>query len=141
MKRKSFATLIKLQKNLVDEQRQQLARLLDHLERIEGQIAQLEILKAREQAAAQDLAARATYGAFLKNMIIKGQALEKDRQMAALAVKIAQDRLAVLFEDQKRYETAEAQRLEEEAKEERRLETIELDEIGGVRHERQREGG
>lgn len=135
---KSFATLIKLQKSYVDEQRQQLARLLDNLEQVESRIAQLEIIKIREQAAAKDEAARITYGAYLKGMIIKERALEKERQTAAQAVKIAQDKLAVLFEDQKRYETAEERRIEEEAKEARRLERIALDEIGGTMHERHR---
>ena len=50
---KSFATLIKLQKTLVDEQRQHLSHLLENLEGIESKITQLEILKAREQAAAR----------------------------------------------------------------------------------------
>ncbi len=135
---KSLSTLIKLQKTFVDEQRQHLARLLDNMERIEGKIIQLEIMKAREQAAAQDDAARITYGAFLKEMVTQGRALEQERQVAAMAVKVAQEKLAELFEEQKRFETAEAQRTEAEAKEERRLETIELDEIGGTRHERKR---
>jgi tRNA U34 5-carboxymethylaminomethyl modifying enzyme MnmG/GidA len=135
---KSLATLIKLQKTFVDEQRQHLARLLENLERIENSIAQLEIIKVREQAAVKDEAARMTYGAFLKQMIEKGRALETERQTAELAVKMAQEKLAELFEEQKRFETAEAQRIEEEAKIERHLETLELDEIGGTRHERQR---
>ena len=136
---KSFATLIKLQKNYVDEQRQLLARLIGRLEDIEGQIAQLEIALAREQSAAKDQAASFTYGAFLRSMVEKGRALEIERQGAEAAVKIAQDKLAELFEDQKRYETAEEQRIENERREEQRLETIELDEIGGVRHERHRD--
>ena len=135
---KSLATLIKLQKTLVDEQRQHLRRLLEHLDEIEHSITHLEICKAREQAATQDEAARLTYGAFLKKMVEQGRTLEKERQTAEMAVKIAQDKLAQLFEEQKRYEIAEAQRLSDEMKEERRRETIELDEIGGVTHERRR---
>jgi len=140
--KKSFATLIKLQKTFVDEQRQQLARLQENLDRIEGRITQLEILKAREQAAAaQDPVARMTYGAFLKIVIATGRALVAERQAAAMAVHIAQDKLAELFEEQKRYEIAEEQRLEEIARTERRLETLALDEVGGVMHERRRTRG
>ena len=135
---KSLLTLIKLQKTFVDEQRQHLAHLQDRLEQIEGEIAQLEIRKAREQTAAQDNEARTTYGAFLRQMVLQGRALEQERQTAAMAVKLAQDRLAELFEEQKRYEIAEAQRAEEAAKAERRRETIELDEVGIVAHERRR---
>jgi flagellar biosynthesis chaperone FliJ len=135
---KSLQTLIKLQKTLVDEQRQHLARLQDMLEQIDGKITQLEIMKAREQAAAEDQAARMTYGAFLQSIVIKEREFEKERQSAALAVKIAHDKLTELFEEQKRYEIAEEQRIEAEERAERRLETIELDEVGGVMHERQR---
>ncbi|MDR3450515.1 MAG: flagellar FliJ family protein [Alphaproteobacteria bacterium] len=133
---KSLETLIKLQKTFVDEQRIHLARLQDNLEAIDNRIVELEIRKARELEAARDEAARATYGAFLGAMVEQGRALEKDRQTAALAVKIAQEKLAELFEEQKRYEIAEEQRLATEAKKERRRETIDLDEIGGVMHER-----
>ena len=135
---KSLATLIKLQKTLVDEQRQQLARLQDQLSLIEGKIAQLEILKAREQAAAQRTEARATYGAFLKGVVIQGRELEKERETAAMAVKIAHDKLAELFEEQKRYEIAEEQRLEDEAQVARHRETKALDEIGSTMHQRKK---
>jgi hypothetical protein len=136
---KSLATLIKLQKTLVDEQRQVLAGLLERLDTIEFQIAQLEIRKTRELEAAKDEHARATYGAFLKNMVTQERVLEKDRHTALMAVKIAQDRLAVLFEEQKRYEIAEEKRIDDEAREERRRERIDLDEIGAVIHERRKE--
>ncbi len=139
--KKSFATLIKLQKTLVDNQRQQLARLMDNLERVERLVAFLQNLKLREQAAAaRNVIARMTYGAFLKSLAIKERALDKERQSATQAVRLAQEKLAELFEEQKRYEIAEEQRLEEIAREERRLEGLQFDEIGGVRHERQKAG-
>ncbi|HEU0118543.1 MAG TPA: flagellar FliJ family protein [Alphaproteobacteria bacterium] len=134
---KSLATLIKLQKTYVDEQRQQLAKLQERLEQIEMQIAQLEVEKAREQIAAeQNPEARATYGAFVKAAVAKGRELDKERQIAIAAVEAARDKLTELFEEQKRYETAEEARIAAEEKEERRRETIELDEIGGITHER-----
>lgn len=133
---KSLSTLIKLQKTVVDEQRQQLAKLQENLDRILMHIDQLEKLKLREQSAAKDPVARMTYGAFIKGVIDRSKVLEQERQIADQAVKKAQDKLAELFEEQKRYEIAEEQRLEKELREERRLETIELDEIGGVRHRR-----
>jgi len=135
---KSLSTLIKLQKTFVDEQRQHLARLLDHLDNIEGKIRQVEDLKEYEKEAGKEEITRASYGEFLKQMVIIGRLLEKERQQAEAAVHVAQEKLAELFEEQKRYEIAEANRIEEEAKAERRLERIELDEIGGMRHERQR---
>lgn len=137
MKQKSFKTLIKLQKTFVDEQRQQLTRLQENLDRILAKIANLNAIKLREsKAAARDPVARMTYGAFLKTLVAKERIFEEERIVADQAVQIAQDKLASLFEEQKRYEIAEEQRLEREAKEEMRRETIELDEIGGVRHRR-----
>ncbi len=137
--KKSFATLIKLQKSFVDEQRRHLAHLMENLQQIEARIMQLEALRAQEQAAAaKDDVARMTYGVFLKSVIAKRRELEKERVEAAMAVMAAQEKLSELFEEQKRYEIAEEQRIEEIEKEERRLERIELDEIGGTRHERQR---
>ena len=135
---KSLATLIKLQKTFVDEQRQVLATLQERLEQIEWSIAQMEIRKARELEAAQDYQASATYGAFLKGLVVQERALEKERQTATMAVKIAQDRLAELFEEQKRYEIAEEQRIEAETREELRRERLDLDEIGSVMHERKK---
>jgi hypothetical protein len=139
MRKKSFATLIKLQKTLVDEQRQKLARLAENLERLEGRIAQLQAMKAREhEAAQQDPVARMTYGAFVKMVIVMERDLGRRRHEAALELYLAQDKLAELFEEQKRYEIAEGQRLEEIAREELRIETLMLDEIGSVMHERKR---
>lgn len=138
---KALATLIKLQKSLIDEQRQQLARLQAMLDAILQRMTQLEIQKAREQVAAENNPeARGTYGAFLKMMSVRMQELEKERQSAEHAVNLAHDKLTELFEEQKRYEIAEEARLEAEAKEERRRENIELDEIGGITHERQKSG-
>jgi flagellar biosynthesis chaperone FliJ len=137
--KKTLATLIKLQKSYVDEQRLHLAKLQDMLDAIVLRIAQLEIEKARELVAAEDNPeAAATYGAFLKRISAKGRELEKERQAATHAVEIARAKLAELFEEQKRYEIAEAARIEAEAKEERRRERIDLDEVGGVTHERRK---
>ena len=131
-------TTITSQKTRVDEQRIQVLQLQERLEQIDGKIAQVEIRKAREQAAARDDEARATYGAFLKAAVAESRVLEKERQAAAMAVKIAQDKLALLFEEQKRYEIAEQQRITAETREENRRERIELDEIGSVIHERKK---
>ncbi|MDD3370714.1 MAG: hypothetical protein PHE27_02690 [Alphaproteobacteria bacterium] len=137
--KKSFKTLIKLQKTLVDEQQRQLAQLRDHLALIETKIAQLQVLQVREKKAAeQDPVTRMTYGAFLKTVITLNRELEKQRRSLEGEVVRAQAKLAELFEEQKRYEIAEEQRLEEIVREVKRLETLQLDEVGGVMHERKR---
>jgi flagellar export protein FliJ len=129
----SFATLIKLSKTHVDEQRLVLAKLQARLDEIERDIAELEIRQAREQVTVNEYPETAlTYGAFLKWAIARARELENERQAAAVAVTIARDKLAELFEEQKRYEIAEQNRIEEEAREAARRERIEMDEIGSV---------
>ena len=136
---KTFTTLIKLQKSLVDEQRLYLARLQEMLDGIMQRIAQLEIERARELImAANNPEARATYSAFIKRMAEKSQALEQERQAMAHAVDLAHLKLTELFEEQKRYEIAEEARIDAEEKEERRQENIMLDEVGSITHERQK---
>lgn len=135
----TLGTLIKLQKSLVDEQRLHLAKLQSMLDEIMQRVTELEIEKAREQVAAENSPeARATYGAFLKKMAIKTHALDQERQAAQYAVELAHAKLAELFEEQKRYEIAEQARIDAETKEERRREKLELDEIGGITHERRK---
>ena len=136
---KSLATLIKFQKTKVDEQRLMLAKVQDALTSIAQMIARLEEQKREEQAAAKKNPEDAiTYGEFVKRSIKKGHELERQKQIAIAAVNAAHDKLTELFEEQKRFEIAEANRIEAEAREDRRYETAELDEIGGVVHERRK---
>lgn len=136
---KTLETLIKLQKSLIDEQRQHLARLQDHLDNVLHRIAELEVEKAREQLAAEaHPEARTTYGAYVRRAADRGKQLEIERVAAQQAVDIAHARLAEMFEEQKRYEIAEEARLEAEAREESRREGLQMDEVGGMTHERRR---
>lgn len=137
---KSLITLIKLQKTRVDEQQQLLAKMQEQLDMIVNSIAELEIKKAREQVSAQENAeARLTLGNFLKVAVQQGRTLEKQRLIAIAAVEAARAKLAELFEEQKRYEIAMAARLEAQQHEERRRETILLDEVGSVSYMRNKE--
>jgi flagellar export protein FliJ len=136
---KSLATLIKLQKTNVDEQRRLLARLVDRLDRIEKEIERHLMQMALEQATVQqDPSSALTYGAFLKKAIARTDQLERQKKAAQTAVDFARDRLAELFEEQKRYETAEAHRIEREKQEELRRERLFLDEVGSVRFARKK---
>lgn len=136
---KSLQTLIKLQKSLVDEQQIQLSKLQARLSDIENQIAELQMVMAREQVLVQaHPESKLTYGAFVKASIKRERELEKQRRIAADAVEIARNKLGDLFAEQKRYEIAEEARIAEELKEENRLETLEMDEIGGINYTRKR---
>jgi flagellar protein FliJ len=134
---KSLSTLIKLQKTRVDEQRLIFVRLQEKLDHVDMAILTLESQKMHEQAVAKKSPENAvTYGAFLKQAIKRGRSLAHEREIAAAAVEAARAKLTDLFEEQKRYEIAEAARVGAELREEMRRETVELDEIGGVTHER-----
>ncbi len=132
----SLATLVKLRKTELDAQRSRLAQALEHLDQIEISLTRLEHKKAAEREIPRDEASHATYGAFLQKTIQEERALAHDRVAAVQAVRTAQDRLLELFEEQKRYEIAETQRIEAEKRETNRRETIDLDEIGSIAHQR-----
>ncbi len=136
----SLKTLIDLQKARVDEQRIVMTRLNARLDMIEQQIAELEIRKVSEQtAASENQESRTTYGAFLDHAKRQGLVLERERQATLSAIEAARAVLAELFEEQKRYEIAQNARELAALKEEKRKESIELDEMGAVTHERKKD--
>lgn len=138
---KWLSTLIKLQKNRVDEQRQILARLQQRLDDVNENILMHEKRKELERGAVKsNPEISLTYGAFLRWAVEYSRELEREREIAEKAVEAARDRMAELFEEQKRYEIAEARRLEKEKQEEQKRETIELDEIGSITHQRKKSG-
>lgn len=133
MATRSLLTLIKLQKTKVDDQRQLLARLQEQLDMINHEIEQLKLEQALQQALLHDNPEMAlTYGEYLKQSLKKEKLLERKRRTAEQAVDIAHSKLAELFEEQKRYEIAQRQREEEEAREEAVRETKTLDEVGSI---------
>jgi flagellar protein FliJ len=140
---KSIATLIKLQKSRVDEQRQILADQQAVFDRIEQEIVALATQQAREQEIARDSTeATTTYGAFIKWATERARQLEAARVAAQIAVEQARDVLSQLFEEQKRYETVQANRVAEERAAELKREQEGLDETAVMNFERkQREGG
>ncbi|MFA6279747.1 MAG: hypothetical protein WC612_03010 [Bdellovibrionales bacterium] len=130
---KSLVTLIKLQKTKVDEQRVLLANLQKQLTDIQAQIDALMEQQAQQTAMLrQEPALALNYDLYLKGAIKRLEEFEKRKRTVELAVNLARDKLAELFEEQKRYELAEKARLEEEEAEEQRRETHILDEVGSV---------
>ncbi len=130
---KSLATLIKLQKTKVDEQRVLLANLQKQLTEIQAQVDALREEQAQQAALVrQEPDVAMNYDLYLKGVLKRLEVLEKRKRTVELAVNLARDKLAELFEEQKRYELAEKARLEEEEAEEQRRETHILDEVGSV---------
>lgn len=130
---KSLATLIKLQKTKVDEQRIILMKMQEQLEIICGKIqALIEEQAQQKKLIHQEPSLALTYGEYVKVALKKMEELEKRKRAAEIAVSLAHDKLAEVFEEQKRYELAEKNRLEEEEREEQRRETHVLDEVGSI---------
>ncbi len=133
MATRSLQTLIKLQKTKVDDQRQLLTRLREQLDLVLAEIETLRIEQATQQALLRTMPEMAvTYSDYLQESLKKEKLLDRKRRTAEKAVDIAHDRLSELFEEQKRYEIAQREREEEEARAEAVRETKTLDEVGSV---------
>lgn len=130
---KSLSTLIKLQKTYVDEQRVMVTTLQEQLAKIDRDIQNLrQQQEEQKKLLRKNPEVALTYGEYLKESIRFEGLLHKKRRTAEYALNLALDRLAELFEEQKRYELAEKARQEEAAREEAHKETLVLDEVGSV---------
>ncbi len=127
----TLATLIKVAQTRLDEQRHVVARMAERVDSLEKALAANHAQQVREgQAAAQDPGGALTYGAFLRRAIDEAQALEEQRRKALEAFDLAHAKLTELFEEQKRYEVAERNRLGLERRKQDRRESATLDELG-----------
>ncbi len=135
---KSLATLIKLQKSLVDAQRRMLADLQNIHDRIVAEIAALEAARQREEAIARQAEAgeMVTLAQFLDAVKTRLAQLNKAREEADQQVAAALEKLSELFETQKRYEIVRDHRDATELAAAQKLERQELDEIAEQGHQR-----
>lgn len=130
---KSLATLIKLQKTRVDEQRLILAKMQEQLDLILGYIQALQDEQEQQRVMLREDSSMAlTYGDYIKHVLKKMDMLERRKRGAEQAVSLARDKLTEVFEEQKKYELAEQNRIDEEEREEQRRETHVLDEVGSI---------
>lgn len=135
---KSLDTLIKLQKTVVDEQRRMLADLQNIHDRIVAEIAALHAAREHEEDVARcaDIVEIVTLPQFLGDVKNRLAHLAKAKTEAQVAVEVAHEKLAELFETQKRYEIVRDQRNAAELAEEQKRERLELDEIAEQGHQR-----
>lgn len=128
-----LSTLIKRQKVYVDEQRLVLSDLQAQRQKIEDTIKSLKELEEKQRKLLREKPEMGlTYSAFLTQHVRRVEGLVKERAILDAAITQALDKLAALFEEQKRYEIAKEQREEELARQESARETILLDEIGSI---------
>ena len=138
---KSLATLIKLQKTRVDEQRLIVAKMQEQLSIVLMQIDRLRDEQEQQKALLHEHPTYAlTYGDYVKRTLREMEGLQRKRKAAELAVSFALEKLAEVYEEQKRYELAEQNRIEEEEREEQQRERHTLDEVGSVSFIRKRKG-
>ncbi|MBP7253136.1 MAG: flagellar FliJ family protein [Alphaproteobacteria bacterium] len=135
---KSLETLIKLEKARVDDHRRMLVQLQDVLERIEQEIAELIASRLHEEKVARTAppAERLTLEPFLAQLRLRLEQLTQAKADANAAIETARERLAEVFETQKRYEIIRDQRAAFAVAEEKRQEQLTLDETAAVTHQR-----
>ena len=134
---KSVKTLIKLQKSKVDEQRRVIAEHQKALDRVEQELVELAAQQAREQEVAREKPEQAlTYGQFIKWALQRTQDLHNARAAILQALENEREVLALLFEEQKRYEIVDANREQAEALAEEKREQAALDETAVMNFER-----
>lgn len=134
--------LIKFQKWKVDEQRRAVADAEAVAVRLNQAIENLVAEIEREKKVAEaDPQSGLHFADYIKVSLDRKAALERQYKQALKAVDAARDVLRELFEELKRYEIAEEQRIEAEEREAARLEGLELDEIASQRFEREKAQG
>jgi len=138
MAKKELHTLIRLRKWDVDERQRALAVLLQQEEGVVERQAALEAEILHELAFAGNLPAdqRGTLAGYLKRCENFRAALDSALQEIRQRIAAAQEQLGEAYRRLKTFEVTQDQRDLTEAKEEVRLETIELNEIGLNLHRR-----
>lgn len=136
---KSLKNLIRMQKNAVDEKRRELVRFqeeADHL-RAAAEALENEIL-AEQEAAKNNYEISFAYANYHKAAMKRRARLFQAIRAADHSVEIAAEAMREAFQELKRFEVAEEQRLAEEAAERKRKEAIVLDETASIRFFRKR---
>jgi len=138
MAKKDLHTLIRLRQWDVDEKQRVLAVLLRQEEGVIERKVALAAEVLREMAFASELPAdqRGTLPGYLKRTENFHAALDSALQDIRQRIGVAQDHLAEAYRRLKTFEVTQDQRDVADAREEARLETIDLNEIGLNLHRR-----
>ncbi|MDZ5647653.1 flagellar FliJ family protein [Nitrospirillum sp. BR 11828] len=139
---KSLKTLIRLHKNEVDEKRRHLTQLREHDDQLTLRRQQFEAqVEMERQLSGTSVDMAVAFANFLPQIKLQRNALEQARQQLAIAIHRAEEDLAQAFQELKRFELAEEERIRKEKAELARKEAMMLDEIAAQRHLRQQEEG
>jgi flagellar protein FliJ len=129
----SLKTIIRLQKLQLDEKRRALAELQNLGDRLKAEIEKLKEEIAHEQATARDdFAVSFTYANFAQAAMERGRKLGESLLQVEVQISIATDQMAEAYQELKRFELAEEERLKREKDKQKRKEAIMLDETALV---------
>jgi flagellar protein FliJ len=129
----SLKTIIRLQKLQLDEKRRTLAELQNLGDRLKAEIEKLKEEIAHEQATARDdFAVSFTYANFAQAAMERGRKLGESLLQVEVQISMATDQMAEAYQELKRFELAEEERLKREKDKQKRKEAIMLDETALV---------
>jgi len=136
----NIKNLIRLHEWNVDEKRRKLGELLRLQGELEDQMKQLEadLIEQQKAAAADPTLAGLTYGAFAKQVIQRRENLQDSIDQMEIVIGHAQDELSDAYQELKKYETVENNRLRRFEREQNRREQIMLDEVALNQHRRKK---
>ncbi|WP_044561692.1 flagellar FliJ family protein [Azospirillum sp. B4] len=139
---KSLKTLIRLHKNEVDEKRRHLTQLREHEDQLTLRRQQFEAqVEMERQLSGTSVDMAVAFANYVPQIKVQRNALEQARLQLVIAIRKAEEDLAQAFQELKRFELAEEERIRKEKAELARKEAMMLDEVAAQRHLRQQDGG
>ncbi len=140
----SLKTIIRLHKWQLDEKRRALAELQNLADRLKAEIERLKADLANEQETARRNPEFAfNYASFARGAMERGKRLTQSLGQVDMQIAAATDQMAEAFQELKRFELAEEERLKREKEKLKRKEAIMLDETAlvGFRRRQREESG
>ena len=129
----SLKTIIRLQKLQLDEKRRVLAELHTLADRLRNEIEKVKQEIAHEQETVRDdFSVSFTYSNFAQAALERGRKLGESLGQVEAQINIATDEMAEAFQELKRFELAEEERLKRERDKQKRKEAAMLDETALV---------
>ncbi|TWA74781.1 flagellar export protein FliJ [Azospirillum brasilense] len=129
----SLKTIIRLQKWKLDEKRRALAELQSLADRLQAEIERLkEEIAAERDTARGNVEYAFTYSNYIQAAMERGKRLTQSLGQVEAQVAVATDEMAEAFQELKRYELAEEERLKREKEKLKRKEATMLDETALV---------
>lgn len=136
----SLKTIIRVQKWQLDEKRRALSELQNLADRLNTESERLEEeIRAEQQTARNDFNAAFTYAGFARGAIDRRRRIADSIRQVQGQIETATEQMAEAYQDLKRYELAEEERLKREREKQKRKDEALLDETALVGFRRRQE--